>query len=84
MPLIDDVKAVLGETLRIEERARDFDAATPLFGDLPELDSMSVLAVIGALEERFDIYIEDDDISAEVFETVGRLTEFVERKQNSG
>ena len=38
---LNDVKAVVVETLGIEDRADALDAATPLFGSLPELDSMA-------------------------------------------
>jgi acyl carrier protein len=35
---------------------------------------------VTALEERFGIFIEDDEIEAEVFTTVGSLAAFVDRK----
>ena len=41
---------------------------------------MAVVNVITALEERFDITVDDDDISARTFETLGSLTRFVEQK----
>lgn len=81
MATIDEVKLVLRDTLQLGGRASNFDAATPLFGSLPEFDSMAVVTVLTALEERFDIVVEDDEISAEVFQTVGSLTEFVDQKQ---
>ena len=80
METIEDVKVVLRDSLQLGERASGFDASTPLFGSLPEFDSMAVVAVITALEERFDLAVEDDEITAEVFETVGSLTDFIERK----
>jgi acyl carrier protein len=36
--------------------------------------------VVTGLEEQFDIEVDDDDFSAEVFETLGSLTRFVEDK----
>ena len=80
MATIDDMKAILGHTLQLGDRASNFDASTPLFGSLPELDSMAVVTLITAIEDRFDIVVEDDEISAEVFETVGSLTDFVAGK----
>ncbi|HEY9550048.1 MAG TPA: acyl carrier protein [Kiloniellaceae bacterium] len=80
MAVIDGVKRVLQETLQLGDRVRGFDPSTPLFGSIPEFDSMAVVTVITALEEQFDIAVDDDDISAEVFETVGSLTRFVEQK----
>ena len=77
---IDDVKAVVVETLGVEDRADSMDGSTPLFGSLPELDSMAVLELVYALEQRFGIAVEGEDISAEAFETLGSLTSFVESK----
>ena len=77
---LDDVKAVVVETLGVEDRAEALDAATPLLGSLPELDSMAVLELMLALEQRFGITIEGEDISADVFETLKSLTEFVDSK----
>jgi acyl carrier protein len=76
-PLIDAVKEVLGKTLEIEDRVADMDASTPLFGELPELDSLAVVELATALEDRFDITIDDDNFSGEMFESLGSLTEFV-------
>ncbi len=72
-----EVKAVLVETLGVQDRAGSIDAATPLLGSLPELDSMAVLELVAALEQHFGITIDDDDVTAEVFETLGSLTELV-------
>ncbi|RMD63336.1 MAG: acyl carrier protein [Alphaproteobacteria bacterium] len=80
MATIEEIKMVLRDTLQLGDRASTFDASTPLFGSLPELDSMAVVALITAIEERFDLIVEDDEITAEVFETVGSLSDFVERK----
>jgi len=77
---IDDVKSVLDRTLQLGGKSKQFDAATGLFGNIPEFDSMAVVTVVAALEERFGITIEDDEITADIFETVGSLSRFVEGK----
>ena len=50
---------------------------TELFGALPEFDSMAIVTLIGELEECFDIEFDDDDITAENFETVGAVTKLL-------
>jgi acyl carrier protein len=75
-----EVKDVLVKTLGVEDRVASIDSSTPLLGSLPELDSMAVLELVAALEQRFGITVDDDDVTAEVFETLGTLTEFVEEK----
>ena len=44
---------------------------------------MAVVSLIGALEEHFGIAIDDDDISASTFETLGSLAAFVARDRDS-
>lgn len=80
---LDEVKAVLVSSLGIEDRAGSIDASTTLFGGIPELDSLAVLELVTAIEDKFDITIEDDEFGGEIFETLGSLTEFVESKQRS-
>lgn len=80
MTVIDGVKRVLQEALQLGDRVHSFDESTSLFGSIPEFDSMAVVAVVTGLEEQFDIEVDDDDFSAEVFETLGSLTRFVEDK----
>lgn len=78
---VDDVRAVVVSVLGIEDRADTMTAATPLLGSLPELDSMAVLELVAALEERFQIQISDEDVTGEVFDTLGSLSAFVDSKR---
>jgi acyl carrier protein len=78
---IDAVKTVVVETLGVEDRADALDATTPLFGSLPELDSMAVLELVLELEQRFRITIEGEEVTADVFETLASLATFVADKQ---
>ncbi|KFG89867.1 Acyl carrier protein [Sphingobium herbicidovorans NBRC 16415] len=63
-----------------QDRVDSFDADTPLFGALPELDSMAVATLLTEMEDRLGILIEDDDIDGDTFETFGTLTAFAETK----
>ena len=77
---VDDVKAVVVETLGVEDRADGIDATTPLLGSLPELDSMAVLELVLELEQRFGITIDGEDVTSDVFETLASLTALVDDK----
>ncbi|TDD70941.1 acyl carrier protein [Jiangella aurantiaca] len=77
---LDTVRTVLIEALDLPQRPEDLQEDTELFGSLPELDSLGVLQLVSAIEERFDITIADDEFGAELFETLGSLTAFVESK----
>ena len=78
---VSTVIEVLVSTLGIEDRAAHLDASTPLFGELPELDSLGVVELTVALETRFDIQVDDEDITGDVFESVGSLADFVASKR---
>ncbi len=74
------LRGLLAETLAMKPaRVAAFDAETPLFGALPEFDSMAVATFLTGFEERFAVLIEDDDVEAEDFATFGTLLAFARR-----
>lgn len=75
---LDEVKALVAESLQIEERHGSMDASTPLLGEMPELDSMGVVVLITKIEERFGFEIDFSDLTTEAFETLGTLTQFID------
>lgn len=77
---LEDVKETLIDVLALPPSAKEMNEHSPLLGSIPELDSMAVVQLIGALEERFGFTIEDDEINAATFETLGSLTAFVKHK----
>jgi acyl carrier protein len=80
MSVANDIKRVLQDTLVLGDEVYTLEATSPLLGAIPELDSVGVVSVLTALEDEFDIVVEDDEISAAVFKTLGTLTEFVQEK----
>ncbi len=83
MNTITDVKNLLARSLQLGPRAEALSAQSPLLGALPELDSMAVVTILTALEDHFGFVVDDDEISAETFATLGSLVEFVEQKLRS-
>lgn len=69
---------ILNSVLQIN---KTYLSDTALLGAIAEFDSMAVLAVITALEDQLGIAVDDDEISAEIFETFGSLLAFVQQKQ---
>ena len=74
------LRELLASVLGLGARAEDLTQETPLLGALPELDSMAIATLLTALEERFDIMIDDEDVSADIFETFGSLSAFLTAK----
>lgn len=77
MDQIEILKRILSAQLGPTYPPAYFQPGTALLGSIPELDSMSVVAILAAIEEQFGIAIPDDDINADVFATVGSLQDFV-------
>lgn len=77
---LDEVKTILIDVLSLGNAGQRLQADTPLLGSLPELDSMAVVSLVGALEDHFGFVIDDDDLSASTFETLGSLADFVAKK----
>jgi acyl carrier protein len=80
MSTIDQLKSLLQTQLQLGKAVDRFDARTELFGSLPEFDSMAVVSIVTAIEEQYGVSIADDELTADVFATLGSLTEFVDRK----
>lgn len=80
MATLEEVRNVLADVLALGDRAALLTVDSPLLGSIPELDSMAVISLLTALEEQFGITVEDDEISATTFETLGSLVRFVDSK----
>lgn len=77
MPMLDQVTDTVNQALGLTGRPLLPDRSQGLLGCIPELDSIAVLSLISALEQRFDIRIEADDLTADAFDSLGALTEFI-------
>jgi len=80
---LDEVVDLISNVLQLSPRVGGFERETALLGTIPEFDSMAVVSVLTAMEENFGITIDDDEISAEIFETIGSLYDFISMKLDS-
>ena len=81
MALEQQLISMLGEILSLPESyIASMNRETPLMGEIPEFDSMAVVSILTALEENFGFFVEDDEMNADIFETVNSLIEFIEDK----
>ena len=79
MSLINEVKSLLQETLQLDE-VMSWEADTEILGAIPEFDSMAIVTVLTMVEEHYGVAIDDDEVSAEIFETLASVTAFVAEK----
>ena len=80
MQHLEEVKNILSDILNLGDRKKALTENSVLLGRIPELDSMAVISLITALEEHFGITVDDDEISATTFETLGSLNQFIDQK----
>jgi acyl carrier protein len=74
----EKLKALLVQDLGVPvEKASRVDSTTPLLGRGLGIDSMETLTLVAGIEREFGIQIEDRALSAELFSTLGTLSEFV-------
>ena len=80
MDVRTELLKLLDATLNLGGRGLAFADSTPLMGAVPELDSMGVVSLLTAFEERLGFAVEDDEIDGSIFETFGTLLTFVTSK----
>ncbi len=56
------------------------DSTTPLLGRGIGLDSMETLTLVAGLEEAFQIHIDDEELSVDLFQNIGTLAAYVLQK----
>ena len=79
--LISAVAELLAERLGEEGGVRQhFTAETRLLSSGLNLDSVVILELLLAIENRFQVQFDDADLSVELFKDVGALAEGVRRK----
>lgn len=82
MNVEEEVIKTLRSVLSLDSAKHKLDSSSALLGSIAELDSMAVVSILTAIEERFDITVDDDEVDGRTFASVGSLTNFVEGKLN--
>ena len=80
LTITQTIARILDDSLGLNGRSTNFTRDTPLLGALPELDSMAVVGLITALEDQLGLVMDDDELDAAMFATLGSLCDFVSAK----
>lgn len=75
------IKCLIVAALGLDVDPAEISDDETLFGGSMELDSMATLEIVAAIEEAFGITVEDDELTAELFDSVETLAEYVVGKQ---
>lgn len=81
MESLELAKNIVRKSLQLGEKADSMGRDTQLLGGFPEFNSLTITAIITSIEEELDCDIDDAEISAEIFETIGSLADFIEDRQ---
>ena len=77
----DDVVArvskIVRETVHLPDPGASVGENTPLLGEGIGVDSVEILKLVAALEEEFDLEIDDEALTLEMFATVGSVARLV-------
>ena len=77
---LKQIRTIVTTVLGINENDLELNEQCALLGAIPEFDSMAVVSILTTIEDQYDVFVEDDEISAETFETLGTLHQFVIEK----
>lgn len=64
-------------------RRRELREEDPLL-ESGMIDSLGILDVVAFIEAEFNVKVEDDDLTAENFQSIARMVRYLHRKQNGG
>jgi acyl carrier protein len=79
------LKKMIIDTLKIEEfTAEEIKDDAPLFKEGLGLDSIDALELVVAIENIFNVIIEDEDVGKRAFASVNTLARFIQEEYNQG
>ena len=79
------LKKMIIDTLRLEEiTAEEIKDDAPLFKEGLGLDSIDALELVVAIENIFNVIIEDEDVGKRAFASVNALARFIQEEYNQG
>jgi acyl carrier protein len=77
----EGIKRILVSELQVDPLAvAALGPSTPLLGRGVGLDSMETLGLVVAIEEQFDIQVDDDDFTVDLFRDITTLADYVFRR----
>ena len=79
------LKKMIIDTLRLEEiTAEEIKDDAPLFKEGLGLDSIDALELVVAIENIFNVIIEDENVGKRAFASVNNLARFIQEEYNQG
>lgn len=76
------LKEIIVNDLEINVRPGDIQEDVSLYDEGLGLDSIAIINLIVAIEKKFSISFEENEISSHLFSSLNNLAEFVDSKVN--
>ena len=80
MQTLELTRGIVRSCLQLGDEANGFDRDTQLLGGFPEFNSLTITAIVAAIEDELDCEIDDAEITGEIFETLGSLADFIDAR----
>lgn len=81
---IAEVVSLIIESLNLKHlNSGEMNADTSLYDGGLELDSIDVLELVVALEQKYRVKIENAEQGKEIFQTIGSIAQFVDQSAKS-
>lgn len=81
-----EIKQLIIDCLKIPDiKPEDIDNSTPLFSpeNVLQLDSIDSLEIIVALQQKYNVRIDDQNLARSILENVNSIADFVVQKRES-
>ena len=78
--IVTTLKTMLADEMELDLVAEQIDASVPLLEDGLGLDSIFVVELIAAVEQRFQFEFEDSDLREANFQSLNALAAVIESK----
>lgn len=75
------IKCLIVAALGLDVDPAEIPDDEALFSGGMDLDSIATLEIVAAIEEEFSITVEDDELTAELFDSVDALAKYVATKR---
>jgi acyl carrier protein len=75
-----EIKQLIIESLKIPDiKPEDIDDQVPLFSpeNILQLDSIDSLEIIIALQQKYNVRIDDQNLARSILESINSITEFI-------
>lgn len=79
MNTLEVTQKIIRFCLQLDDR-QTLTRDTALLGGFPEFNSLTIVTLIARIETVLDCDIDDEELSAEIFETVGSVADFIDMK----